>query len=47
LAEVLKPLHKFSAFAMAALVLMHIGAALKHQWLDRDGLLTRMLPGRA
>ncbi|MFC7409161.1 cytochrome b [Hydrogenophaga atypica] len=46
LAEVLKPLHKFSAFAMAALVLMHIGAALKHQWLDRDGLLTRMLPGR-
>jgi len=47
LAEVLKPLHKFSAFAMAALVLMHIGAALKHQWLDRDGLLNRMLPGRA
>ena len=47
LAEVLKPLHKFSAFAMAALVLVHIGAALKHQWLDRDGLLARMLPGRA
>ena len=47
LAEVLKSLHKFSAFAMAALVLMHIGAALKHQWLDRDGLLNRMLPGRA
>jgi len=47
LAEALKPLHKLSAFAMAALVLMHIAAALKHQLLDRDGLLTRMLPGRA
>ena len=47
LAETLKPLHKFSAYAMAALVLLHIGAALKHQWLDRDGLIGRMLPGRA
>jgi len=47
LAAALKPLHKFSAFALAALVLVHIAAALKHQWLDRDGLLTRMLPGRA
>jgi cytochrome b561 len=47
LAELIKPWHEISAFAMAALVLMHVGAALKHQWLDRDGLLTRMLPGRA
>jgi cytochrome b561 len=47
LAAALKPLHKFSALALAALVLVHIGAALKHQWLDRDGLLARMLPGRA
>lgn len=47
LADLLKPLHKLSAFAMAALVLLHIAAALKHQWLDRDGLVLRMLPGRA
>lgn len=47
LAETLKPLHKLSAYAMAALVVLHIGAALKHQWLDRDGLIGRMRLGRA
>jgi len=26
---------------------MHVGAALKHQFIDRDGLISRMLPGRA
>lgn len=42
LAEVLKPLHKFSALAMAALVVLHVAGALKHQLIDRDGLLLRM-----
>jgi len=46
LAEAIKPLHKFSAYALAVLVVVHVAAALKHQWVDRDGLLTRMLPGR-
>lgn len=46
LAEVIKPLHKYAAYAMAALVLLHVVAALKHQFIDRDGLLARMLPGR-
>ena len=46
LAEWIKPWHEISAFAMAALVLLHVAATLKHQWLDRDGLLNRMLPGR-
>ena len=46
LAETLKPLHKFSAYAMAALIVLHVAGALKHQWIDRDGLLQRMLPGR-
>ena len=46
LAELIKPLHGFSAFAMAALVLLHVAAALKHQWIDRDDLLKRMVPGR-
>ncbi|MEY4978002.1 MAG: hypothetical protein RLZZ352_272 [Pseudomonadota bacterium] len=46
LADVLKPLHKFSALGMAALVLLHVAGALKHQLLDRDGLLQRMALGR-
>jgi cytochrome b561 len=46
LAEALKPLHKFSAQAMAALVLLHVAGALKHQLIDRDGLLRRMAWGR-
>ena len=42
LAALIKPWHKFSAFALALLVLLHIAAALKHQLIDRDGLLKRM-----
>jgi cytochrome b561 len=44
LAEAIKPWHGYLAFAMAALVLMHVAAALKHQLIDRDGLLSRMWP---
>jgi cytochrome b561 len=48
LAEALKPVHRWLAYALAALVLMHVAAALKHHLLDRDGLLGRMWPaGRA
>jgi len=47
LAEAIKPLHKILAFTMAALVLAHVAAALKHHFIDRDGLLHRMRPGRA
>ena len=46
LAETLKPLHQWSAYALAALIVLHIAAALKHQFIDRDGLLLRMLPGQ-
>ncbi len=46
MAELIKPLHKLSALALMGLAALHIGAALKHQWIDRDGLLLRMLPGR-
>jgi cytochrome b561 len=45
LAELIKPWHEISAFALAALVVVHVGAALKHHWIDKDGLLSRMLPG--
>lgn len=46
LAELIKPLHKLAAWALVALAGLHIAAALKHQLIDRDGLLQRMLPGR-
>jgi cytochrome b561 len=42
LAEIIKPLHKLAAFGLAALVLLHVAAALKHQIIDRDRLLGRM-----
>jgi cytochrome b561 len=44
LAEAIKPWHGNLAFTLAALALLHVGAALKHHWLDHDGLLRRMWP---
>ena len=46
LAELIKPWHQITAFTFAGLVLMHVGAALKHQFIDKDKLINRMLPGR-
>lgn len=42
---VFKPLHKACAYALAALVVLHVAAGLKHHFIDRDGLLLRMWPG--
>jgi len=47
LADTFKELHELAAYGLAALVLAHVGAALKHHFVDRDGLLARMWPGRA
>jgi cytochrome b561 len=47
LADTLKLLHKVLVFLMATAVTVHIAAALKHRFVDRDGLLQRMWPGRA
>jgi cytochrome b561 len=47
LAEVFKTLHKLLAFGLAALVAIHVAAALKHQFLDRDGLILRMWPRKS
>jgi cytochrome b561 len=47
LAETLKEAHELLAWAMAVLVVLHVAGAVKHQLIDRDGLLARMLPGRA
>lgn len=46
LAESLKPLHALAAWGLIGLVGLHVAAALKHQFVDRDGLLDRMRPGR-
>ena len=46
LATLIKPLHALSAFALVGLAGLHIAATLKHHFIDRDGLLARMLPGR-
>jgi cytochrome b561 len=47
LAELIKPFHQFSAFCLVVLAGLHVAAALKHQWIDRDGLLLRMMPTRS
>jgi cytochrome b561 len=46
LAALIKPWHEVSAFALVGLALLHAAAAMKHQWWDRDGLVSRMWPGR-
>lgn len=44
LGKVLEEVHSALNYGMLALVILHIGAALKHQLVDRDGVLARMLP---
>ena len=44
LAETFKLTHRVLAYGLAALILMHLAAALKHHLIDRDGLLRRMSP---
>lgn len=45
--EAFKPVHAALAMALAAVVLLHVAAALKHHFIDRDGLLDRMRPARS
>jgi cytochrome b561 len=47
LADAIKPLHGNLAWALAALAALHVGAGLKHHFVDRDGLLGRMWPQRS
>jgi cytochrome b561 len=46
LSELIKPVHHWLAYALAAVVALHIAGALKHHFIDRDGLLSRMRLGR-
>jgi len=43
-AKTLLIVHKSLNYLLAAVVTMHVAAALKHQFVDRDGVLDRMLP---
>jgi cytochrome b561 len=44
LKPILKGLHYWLNMTLAASVALHIAAALKHQLIDRDGVLKRMMP---
>ena len=46
LAASIKPWHGTLAWTLAVIVVLHVAAALKHQFVDRDGLMQRMRPGR-
>lgn len=42
LAELIKPWHERLGWALVAVVAVHVMGALKHRFIDRDGLLSRM-----
>lgn len=45
--ELMYDLHETFAVMLLTLIAVHVAAALKHQFWDRDGLLWRMLPFRS
>lgn len=47
LGELLEEVHETLNMVLLALVLAHVAAALKHHLVDRDDVLTRMLPFRS
>jgi cytochrome b561 len=44
LGDLLQTVHVSSNFLFIAVLVGHIGAALKHHFIDKDDILTRMLP---
>ncbi len=42
--DILKEVHEYLAFAILGLLALHVGAALKHQFFNRDGVLQSMMP---
>lgn len=42
--DVLGNVHTYCAYALYVLLALHIGGALKHQWIDRHSVIGRMLP---
>lgn len=47
LGDLLAEVHKLLNFALAAVVVGHAGAAVKHHVIDKDDVMIRMLPNRA
>lgn len=39
-------LHDVTSYFLLGLIILHVGAVIKHQWLDRMRCLQRMLPGQ-
>lgn len=37
-------IHKYAAFILITVIIIHLAAALKHHFIDRDTILKRMLP---
>ena len=44
LAQALRAAHKWLNYTMAAVIVLHVAAAIKHHVRDRDEVLARMLP---
>lgn len=42
--ELSEEMHEVMAWALVALLVLHIGAALKHHFILKDDILRRMLP---
>jgi cytochrome b561 len=46
LGDTLAEVHESLSWAMVMLLIVHVVASLKHHFMDRDDVLTRMLPSR-
>jgi len=44
LTKQLKVIHQYIGYALAALLVLHVAAAIKHHFILRDYVLVRMLP---
>lgn len=44
LAAVFHTIHEYAGYALAVLLVLHVGGALYHHFIERDSVLTRMLP---
>lgn len=42
--NLMKDVHEYMAYAAIALILLHVGAAIKHHYINKDDVLHRMLP---
>ena len=43
--EVFTHLHLYAGYVLMALIVLHVVAALKHHFVNKDNILSRMLPG--